>query len=222
MDMDTSLIDGPRMLPASGEPGTALVVLLHGLGANGNDLFALAPQLAKVLPGATFVSPHAPEPCDMAPVGFQWFSFQDRSSEAVVQGVRRAAAVLNAFLDAELERAGLDDSRLALVGFSQGAMMALHVGLRRATACAGIAAFSGRLVAGGTLARDLVAKPPILLVHGDADEVVPVAAHYEAVSTLLTAGLSVQSHIRPHVGHGIDEPGLIYCQEFLAKALADS
>jgi phospholipase/carboxylesterase len=220
MDMPEVQIDGPRLLPAAGGPATSLVVLLHGLGADGNDLFALAPQLAKVLPGAAFVAPHAPDPCDMAPTGRQWFSFQDRSWDTVGDGMRRAWAILDAFLDTELEAAGLEDSRLALVGFSQGAMLAMHAGLRRASACAGIVAFSGVLVGGGSLAGEMTAKPPLLLVHGDADETVPVAAHYDAVSNLLTAGLSVESHIRPRLGHGIDEPGLTYCQEFLAKNLA--
>ena len=222
MDTHDALIDGPRLLPASGEPATSLVVLLHGLGADGNDLFALAPQLAKSLPGAAFVAPSAPDPCDTAPTGRQWFSFQDDGWKTAGDGVRRAAAILDAFLDAELAQTGLDESRLALVGFSQGAMMAQHVGLRRAKACAGIAAFSGVFFRGEVQAGELTTETPILLVHGDLDETIPVAAHYEAVSTLLAAGLSVESHIRPSLGHGIDEPGLIYCQEFLAKALADS
>jgi len=222
MKTDDVMLDGPRLLPASGQPPSSLVVLLHGLGADGNDLFALAPQLAKSLPGAAFVAPNAPDPSDTAPTGRQWFSFQDDGWKAAGEGVKRGAAILDAFLDAELAHAGLDESRLALVGFSQGAMMAQHVGLRRAKACAGIAAFSGVFLRGKLQPDELTTETPVLLVHGDADDVVPVAAHYDAVSRLLTAGLSVQSHIRPGLGHGIDEPGLTYCQEFLAKNIAET
>ena len=126
------LIDGPRLLPASGGPARQLVILLHGVGADGNDLFALAPQLAQVLPDAAFVSPHAPEPFDMAPTGRQWFSLIDRTPDSIVRGARKAASVLDAFIEAELVHHDLSDADLALVGFSQGTMMALYVALRRA------------------------------------------------------------------------------------------
>ena len=119
--MTTSFdFDGPRFGPASGRAAQQLVVLLHGLGADGNDLISLAPYFAQVLPDAAFVSPHAPFPCDMAPMGRQWFSLQQRTPEAMLGGVRMSAPVLDAFLDAELERHGLTPERLALVGFSQG------------------------------------------------------------------------------------------------------
>ena len=214
------LIDGPRLLPASGGPARQLVILLHGVGADGNDLFALAPQLAQVLLDAAFVSPHAPEPFDMAPTGRQWFSLIDRTPDSIVRGARKAASVLDAFIEAELVHHDLSDADLALVGFSQGTMMALYVALRRAQACAAIVGFSGALVDDDRGLSGVAAKPPILLVHGDADEVVPVAAHYDAVTRLLAAGFSVESHIRPGLPHGIDGPGLDYCKAFLAKHLA--
>ncbi len=213
-------IDGPRLLPATGGPARQLVILLHGVGADGNNLFALAPQFAKVLPDAAFVSPHAPERFDMAPMGFQWFSLIDQSREAMARGAQRAAPILEAFIDEELASHKLTDANLALVGFSQGTIMSLYVGLRRAKACGAIVGFSGALVDGDTAVREITAKPPILLVHGDADEVVPVAAHYDAVTRLLAAGLSIDSHIRPGLAHGIDDAGLGYCKDFLATHLA--
>ena len=166
-------LDGPRYGPASGQAPKQLVVLLHGLGADGDDLISLAPYLAQVLPEAAFVSPHAPFPCDMAPFGRQWFSLQERTPEIMLGGVRMAAPILDGFLDAELEKAGLTAERLALVGFSQGTMMALHVGLRRAAAPSAIVGFSGALLAPELLPGEIVSRPPVVLIHGAADEVVP-------------------------------------------------
>jgi len=135
-------LDGPRhgVKAGPGKDGRkarALVVFLHGLGADGNDLISLAPLLESVLPDTAFASPHAPFPCDMAPLGRQWFSLQDRDPDVLLAGVQAAAPLLNAFLDQELKAHGLSDERLALVGFSQGTMIALHVALRRPRPCAG-------------------------------------------------------------------------------------
>ena len=130
-------LEGPGQPPRAGGKPKSLVVLLHGLGADGNDLISLAPYWAPLLPSTEFVSPNAPFPCDMAPYGFQWFSFQDRTPAAVLAGIRAAAPFLDTFLDEVLAARGLDESRLALVGFSQGTMMSLHVGLRRAKPVAG-------------------------------------------------------------------------------------
>ena len=203
-------LDGPRFGPAQAADGrpTELVVLLHGLGADGNDLISLAPLFAQVLPGAAFVAPNAPFPCDMASFGRQWFSFQDREPEAVVAGVRAAAPHLEAFIDSELERAGLGDERLALIGFSQGTMMAPHVALRRARPCAAVIGYSGALVAPQLLAEEIESRPPVLLVHGDADEVVPFSSMAAAGQALRENGLLVHSEPRPGLSHGIDEEGL--------------
>ncbi len=203
-------LDGPRFGPAQAADGrpTELVILLHGLGADGNDLISLAPLFARMLPGAAFVSPHAPFPCDMAPVGRQWFSFQNREPEAVLGGVRAAAPHLGAFIDTELERAGLPDERLALIGFSQGTMMALHVALRRARPCAAVIGYSGALVGPQALAGEIESRPPVLLVHGDADEIVPFSSMAAAEQALQENGLLVHGEVRPGLGHGIDETGL--------------
>ena len=139
-------LEGPSQPPRTGGKPKSVVVLLHGFGADGNDLIGLAPHWAAQLPETEFVSPHAPFPCDMAPSGRQWFSFQDRSPDMVLAGVRAAATILDGFLDDVLAARGLDEHRLALVGFSQGTMMSLHVGLRRKAALAGILGYSGRLL----------------------------------------------------------------------------
>jgi phospholipase/carboxylesterase len=205
--------------PAAGGKPRSLVVLLHGLGANGADLLGLAPYWAEALPHTEFVAPDAPEPCDMAPVGFQWFSLQDRSPLTMMRGVTTAAPVLDAFLDEVLAERGLDDSNLALVGFSQGTMMSLHVGLRRAKAPAAIVGYSGALLAGPELFLQIRARPPVLLVHGDADPVVSVAALDAAAIGLRAVGISVETVRRPGLGHSIDEIGLERGATFLAAAL---
>jgi phospholipase/carboxylesterase len=215
-------LDGPSRKPASGGKPRQLVLLLHGLGADGNDLIGLAPYWAPLLPDAEFVAPHAPFPCDMAPFGRQWFSLQDRSPATILAGVRAAAPILDAFLDQALASRGLDESQLALVGFSQGTMMSLYVGLRRAKTPAGILGYSGALVGGESLAPEIRARPPVLLVHGDADEVVPPQALPMAVQTLKAARVPVDSLICPGLGHSIDEAGLRRGGQFLSDTLAKS
>jgi phospholipase/carboxylesterase len=213
-------LDGPRFGPAAGGVAQQLVILLHGLGADGQDLIGIAPHWAQALPNAAFVSPNAPFPCDMAPYGYQWFSVQDRSPEAMLSGVRMAASPLDAFIDAEMERAGVDESRTALVGFSQGTMMSLYVGPRRARQLAGIVGFSGRLIAPELLAAEIKSRPPVVLVHGTADEVVPYASLDHATKGLRAAGIEVETLSCPGVGHGIDQNGLVRGAEFLHKVLA--
>jgi phospholipase/carboxylesterase len=213
-------LSGPVRKPASGGKPRRLVVLLHGVGADGNDLIGLAPYWAPALPDAEFVSPDAPFPCDMAPYGRQWFSLQDRSPSAILGGVRAAAPILDAFLDDALAARGLDASQLALVGFSQGTMMSLYVGPRRAKQLAGIVGYSGALIGADTLAQEIRSRPPMLLVHGDADEIVPPQALPLAVKGLTAAGVPVEQLVCPGVGHSIDEAGLRRGAEFLRRVLA--
>ena len=212
-------LDGPRAGPAQGGPPDSLVILLHGLGADGNDLIGLAGQLGQVAPGALFVSPNAPFPCDMAPFGRQWFSLQDLTPERILAGVRMAAPVLDGFIDGELSRHGLADDRLVLLGFSQGTMMSLYVAPRRAKACAGVIGYSGALIGGEFLAEEIKSKPPVLLIHGEADDVVPVQALPPAVHALEANGLSVTWETRPGLGHGIDPQGLAHGAAFLQQVL---
>ncbi len=201
-----AMLDGPRWGPASGGPAKQLVVLLHGLGADGHDLIDLAPGWGEALPDAAFVAPDAPFPCDLAPYGRQWFSVQDRTPAVIVAGVGAALAPLNAFLAAELARLGLPGSALAIMGFSQGAMMTLACGLRRQPAPAALLVFSGRIAF--PLPDDLAGAPPVLLAHGLADEVVPVSGSREAESALRAKGVAVQAVYSPRLGHGIDDAGL--------------
>lgn len=201
-------LSGPSFAPASGGPAKQLVILLHGVGADGDDLIGLAPLLSQVLPDAAFVSPNAPEPCDMAPSGYQWFSLQDRSAESIEAGVRAAAPVVDLFIDAQCESLDLAPNNVALLGFSQGCMMSLFVGLRRSATLAAILGYSGRLVAAGKLADEIVSRPPVLLVHGEADPVVPYQSLAEAQAGLESAEVEVQAVSRPGLGHGIDEEGL--------------
>ena len=166
-------LSGPSRPPLAGGRPRKLVILLHGLGADGNDLIGLQQYWGRLLPDAEFISPNAPFPCDMAPYGYQWFSVQDRTPTSVLAGVRAAAPSLDAFIDEELQKRDLTDSDAALVGFSQGTMMSLFVGLRRATPLAGILGYSGRLIAPELLASELRSRPPVLLVHGTEDPLVP-------------------------------------------------
>lgn len=202
-------LDGPRFGPAAGGAPDSLVVLLHGLGADGNDLIELAPILGQHLPHTAFVSPNAPFPCDMAPYGRQWFSLQDRAQSMILAGVRAAAPILDSFLDAELARLGLAGGRLALLGFSQGTMMSLHVAPRRGIACAAVVGFSGALVGADQLAAEIKSKPPVLLIHGDADPVVPFQAMEAARRALSAVGIAVAIERRPGLPHSIDQPGLV-------------
>ena len=213
-------LSGPARKPASGGKPKQLVVLLHGVGADGNDLIGLAPYWAPALPDAEFVSPDAPFPCDMAPYGRQWFSLQNRSAGALLAGVRAAAPILDAFLDDALKARGLDASRLALVGFSQGTMMSLYVGPRRSATLAGIVGYSGALIGAEMLAQEIRSRPPVLLVHGDADQIVPPEAFPLAVAGLKSVSIAVEELICPGVGHSIDEAGLLRGGEFLRRVLA--
>tara|TARA_B100000676_G_scaffold187353_1_gene184264 strand:- start:9907 stop:10572 length:666 start_codon:yes stop_codon:yes gene_type:complete len=214
-------LSGPVVPPASGD-ARQLVVLLHGWGADGNDLIGLAPTLQPALPKARFASPNAPDPCDQNPMGRQWYSFMDDRPEVLKAGYERAAGLINAYLDDELERLGLDDSRLALVGFSQGCMMALYVALRRQKPVAGVVGYSGMLIDAENLGAELSSRPPVLLCHGSADPVVPYASLQEAVSGLAEHDISAQWHTSPGVGHGIDPGALNAGSDFLKNAFREA
>jgi phospholipase/carboxylesterase len=205
----TVQLDGPRLAPASGGAAKQLVIFLHGYGADGNDLIGLGREWARLLPDAAFVSPHAPE---ALPGGFlggrQWFSLQTRSEREWEEGVRKAQPALEAFIAAEASRMMLPMSAVALVGFSQGTMMALQVGLRLTEPPAAIVGFSGHLAGASRLADEIKCKPPVLLIHGSDDEVIPVQAIHHARTALAAAGVPVQWQIRPGLAHGIDPEGL--------------
>jgi phospholipase/carboxylesterase len=174
-------------------------------------------MFAEILPDAHFIAPNAPEPCDMAPYGYQWFSLQEWTPESKLRGTKASAPALNAFLDAQLARFSLPDSALALIGFSQGTMMSLYAAPRRANPIAGIVGYSGALIGSETLANDITAKPPVCLIHGEADTVVPFAAMEHARASLSACGVTLEAHARPNLPHSIDEEGIILAGAFLLK-----
>lgn len=212
------MIDGPRLGPV-GTAADALIILLHGYGSHGGDLIALAPMVQSVLPGAAIIAPNAPMPCPGVPGGYQWWPIQSFSVEERKNGVVAATPALDAFITQELAKHGLSEDRLILVGFSQGTMMALHVGVRRHQQLAGIIGFSGMLIASDLLAREVRTRPPILLIHGDADPVVPFSSLHEARHTLEAHGFTVEDHVSPGFGHDVDPAGIGAALTFARKVL---
>jgi phospholipase/carboxylesterase len=215
----TVFIDGPRVPPARGGKPDALVILLHGYGSNGADLISLAPYWAKALPGAAFVSPNAIEAVPQAPGGYQWFPISNLDPHLMEQGARLAAQSVDRFIDRELDKYGLDESRLALVGFSQGTMMALHVALRRERQLAGVVGYSGLLVGAASIKPQMRSKPPIVLIHGDRDPTIPIPMMFEAAAALADAGHGAQWHISYGIPHSIGPDGLELGGAFLSTYL---
>ncbi|BAE53117.1 alpha/beta hydrolase [Paramagnetospirillum magneticum] len=210
-------LSGPSVEPASGGPAAQLVVLLHGVGVDGSDLIELAPFFASILPDAAFVAPDAPFAFDMAPFGRQWFSLQDRSIPAISAGVRATAPILEAYIDEQVALWGVQPADVALIGFSQGTMMALHVALRRPVAPAAVVGFSGALVDPDELPKEITARPRTLLIHGADDEVVNPNCLKAAEQALAAVGVPVLTELRPGLGHGIDGPGAQMALGFLGQ-----
>lgn len=217
---ETPMLSGPEVAPKDGSPPDSLVIFAHGYGSNGQDLIGLAAHLQPVLPKTQFLSPNAPEPCAMAPGGYQWFHLSSISREERDQGTVVAAPALDAYIDAQLERFALPPERLVLVGFSQGTMVSLHVGLRRTPPIAGILGFSGSLSAPERLIDEMRARPPVLLVHGAADETVPVWLMFEAYGALQAAKVPVERHVSQNTAHSIAADGLEAGARFLQRLLA--
>lgn len=211
------MIDGPRQPPANGQRPRKLAILVHGYGANGEDLIGLAGQWAQDLPHVQFVAPNAPQPVPGAPNGYQWFPITRMDPQETNRGVESAAPLLNAFIDSEIARYGLTPDDVALVGFSQGTMMALHCGLRRAPGLAGILGYSGAMPSRITLQDEIRSRPPIQLIHGDRDDVLPLGMMFDAAQGLCEAGASCQWHISPGIPHGIGPDGLEIGGRFLGK-----
>lgn len=209
-------LDGPRIEPEGIKP-EKLVVLCHGYGSNGDDLIGLVPHLQRILPNAVYVSPNAPEECFGAPNGFQWFALSTLSREERLVGTLKAAPTLDHFINQELKRYGLTNKDLILVGFSQGTMMSLHVGLRRSSDIGGIIGFSGAMTMAENWQEEITSKPPTVLIHGDMDNVVPVELMHEAFIALRDVGIDVDNHVSPGVTHSIGPDGLQKALEFLTK-----
>ena len=212
-------LTGPFRKPRSGNAAKQLVVILHGWGADGPNLIDLADMFAPALPDAYFIAPNAPHICEANPFGYQWFSLMDRQPQHMLAGVRAAADVVNQFIDEKLKELSLDNSKMILMGFSQGTMTALHVAMRRTPAIAAVVGFSGALIGGEVLPAEISARPPVCLIHGQSDDVVPFAAMKNASDALKLCGVSVESTPRPFLGHSIDMEGMSVASKFLKKVV---
>lgn len=217
----TRVLEAGRVDSHSGRTGS-VVVFLHGYGADGKDLLGLGEMLSEHLPDTVFIAPDAPEMCTANPMGFQWFPIPwiDGSSEEEAEaGMRSAVGDLNAFLDQVIIDEGIESDQLALFGFSQGTMMSLHVAPRREEPISAVVGFSGRLLNPETLADETISRMPVLLVHGDADDVVPPSSLPEAANALTAAGFDVYAHVMKGTAHGIAPDGLNVALAFLRERL---
>lgn len=215
----TRVLETGYLEPASGDV-KRIVALLHGYGTDGADLLGLADPLSEHLPDTLFAAPDAPERCVNNPMGFQWFPIpwlDGSSEEAAREGMLRAVDDLDAWIDAVLVENGVLPAQMALLGFSQGPMMSLHVAPRRADPLAGVVGFSGRLLEPELLGDEVIVRPPVLLIHGDQDEVVPPQSLPEAGNALTAAGFTVYAHVMKGTGHGIAPDGLGVALAFLRQ-----
>ncbi len=216
------IVNGSSLKPRSGAVPKQIILLLHGFGSSGADMITLAPHWQDALPDALFLAPHAPQGCGIMGAGYQWWGLSGFAPSALAAGAASAAPAINAFIDKKLEQYGLTEADLALVGFSQGTMMALHIGLRRPRAVAAVVGYSGMLTGTAEIDHTDFAKPPVLLVHGTADPVVPIAALHTAESELKRLGVPVTTHISYGVAHSVDPVGLRLGRDFLAGAFVRS
>ena len=212
-------LNGPLLPPRSGRPATQAVILLHGYGADGSDLISLGQHWSELLPDATFIAPNAPNPCAGSPFGFEWFPLNVDRIAGRIDGAKQAAPVIREFLDDLWEQTGIAPDRTVLAGFSQGAMMALHVGTSLDRELAGLIAFSGAFVPADGFAAGGLARPPVTLVHGELDQVVDPDLSRQAATELRDAGFEVTLHISPNTAHGIAPDGLEVATSFLAARL---
>ncbi|MDA9980953.1 alpha/beta hydrolase [Pelagibacterales bacterium] len=213
------MISGPIIEPSSGNPPKQMIIFVHGYGADGNDLIGLANYFQSTLPEAIFLSPHAPEACSMNPSGYQWFDLTSTDPAVLWSKILVAADHLNEFIDSKLLEYNIAEENLALIGFSQGTMMSLHVSLRRKNTMAAVLGYSGRLIGADLLKDDLISKPSIYLIHGDQDPMVPYQESLTAEKVLKEYSVDIQTHISEHTQHSIAEDGLRIGVDFLAFKL---
>ncbi|WP_234180946.1 alpha/beta hydrolase [Sphingopyxis sp. NFH-91] len=216
------IVNGGSLKPRSGQPPENIVLLLHGFGSSGSDMIALAPAWQEALPDTLFLAPHAPQRCGMMGAGYQWWGLSGFAPSALAAGAASAAPAVDAFIDRKLDQYGLTEADLALVGFSQGTMMALQIGLRRPRAVAAVVGYSGMLAGSAGLEHGGLPKPPVLLIHGTADPVVPVAALHMSESQLKHLGVNVTTHLSYGVAHNVDPVGLRLGRDFVAEGFARS
>lgn len=211
------MLEYRKLEPKQGK-AESMVILSHGYGSNADDLISIGERLSESLPKTVFLAPNAPD-ISPHPGGFQWFPITSFSKEERVEGAYKAAPHLDEFIDYALKKYSVPANRLVLLGFSQGTMMSLHVGLRRNEPIAGILGYSGALAAPETLVAELGNKPPVFLIHGAMDNVIPFPALFEAVGALEAAGLHVEKHISQNAGHGITPDGMEKGGAFLSRVL---
>lgn len=211
------IVNGASLQPRSGAQPKQIVLLLHGFGSSGTDMISLAPAWQQALPDALFLAPHAPQRCGVG-AGYQWWGLSDLSPQALAAGAALAAPAIDEFIDRKLKQYSLNEADLALVGFSQGTMMALHVGLRRSNQVAAVVGYSGMLTGAPQLRHEAITKPPVLLIHGSHDPVVPVAALHASESELRRLGIEVTTHVSSGIGHMVDPVGLKLGLEFVREA----
>ena len=211
-------LDGPRLSPHNGQAPKKLVIFLHGYGSNGQDLIGLGQQCARALPNVQWVSPNAPDPVPGAPNGYQWFPISNLDPDRIESGAAEAGPIVDEFIDGELERYRLTEKDLCLVGFSQGTMLSLYTGLRRERQIAGILGFSGAMPGGAKLKQEMRSKPPVIMIHGDQDQVLPLPMMLDAVDALAEAGHGAQWHISGGIPHSIGPDGLQLGERFLNNA----
>lgn len=216
---DLPELSGPEAAPASGGPAKQLIIFVHGYGANGEDLISLSRYYAQVAPDAAFISPDAPYRCDGAPMGFQWYDVWMKNPAERLAAIRSTGEIFDNFVTGQLARHGLSEDKLVLIGFSQGTMMSLFTAPRRENAIAGIVGYSGRMESADTLKAEIRSKPPVVMVHGDSDELLAVSEMETAAATLRDCGVEIDTHIRPGLGHGIDEEGIRVGLAFVQKVL---
>lgn len=210
----SKIVNGASLQPLLGPPPKHIIFLLHGFGSSGADLIAMATHWRQSLPDTLFLAPNAPQ---SAGAGYQWWPLQNFTPQALAAGAALAAPAIDTFIDRKLSQYGLSEAEMAIVGFSQGTMMALQVGLNRKTAPAAIVGYSGLFVGAASVANRNSPKPPILLVHGSADPVIPVAALHAAKADLGKLGIEAETHVSPRVGHSVDLAGLRLGLEFIMK-----
>ncbi len=213
-------LSGPMLAPKTGK-AKRLMVLLHGYGSDGNDLIGLARYWQSALPEMLFVAPNAPEKCPMNPAGYQWFDLDLNREISRLSGSKNARPVLEEFLDQLWQQTGFDASNTFLVGFSQGAMMALDVGLRLKKQPLGIISFSGGLIGEDDWESDIKIKPPVCLVHGEGDDVVPVSLSINSKTRLEKIEIKTAMQIEPGLGHTISVEGLGFALAFMRELLLE-
>jgi len=201
----SAVLQGPRLSPLAGS-ATGLAILLHGYGSNGADMIAFARHVQPLFPQLEFFAPDAP--LGLGPTGRRWFELSSLSITAIWGGVREAAPALSQLIDTERDRLGIADRQIVLIGFSQGTIMALHVGLRRRAPVGAILGYSGMLAGGPAQLADITARPPVTLIHGSQDQVVPLVAMQAGAAALQAAGVPVRTLVVPDLGHTIDPQGL--------------